>query len=117
MTIVGDLAQTGAPAGASSWDLMLRPHVADRGRLAQLTVNYRTPAEIMAATEDLLAVHHPGLRPPTSVRSAGETPWRMRAPVTEVAEVPHAGGRLAVIAPQEHLDALAETLPWPHRRI
>jgi DNA helicase IV len=110
MTIVGDLAQTGDPAGASSWDRVLRPHVADRWRLSQLTVNYRTPAEIMAATEDLLAEHHPGLRPPRSVRSAGETPWRMRAPVTAVARLLPARGKPAVIAPLEHLDALAAAL-------
>src|SRR5690606_21929752 len=43
MTIVGDVAQTGDPAGTTSWDRVLRPHVGDRWRLARLTVNYRTP--------------------------------------------------------------------------
>jgi hypothetical protein len=110
MTIVGDLAQTGDPAGASSWERVLRPHVADRWRLSQLTVNYRTPAEIMAVAADLLAEHHPGLRPPTSVRSAGETPWRTHAPVTALARIPRTPGKLAVIAPPAHLDALAAAL-------
>ncbi len=53
MTIVGDLAQTGNPAGATSWDRVLWPHVRDRWQLAPLTVNYRTPAEIMAAALSL----------------------------------------------------------------
>ena len=76
MTVVGDLAQTGSPAGgvvvgrAVLWTT--------RWRLAQLTVNYRTPAEIMAVAAELLAAHHPDLRPPRSVRHSGETPWRMR---------------------------------------
>ena len=89
---------------------MLRPHVADRWRLSQLTVNYRTPAEIMVVAADLLAEHHPGLRPPTSVRSAGETPWRTHAPVTAVARLPRTRGKLAVITPPAHLDALAAAL-------
>lgn len=78
MTVVGDLAQTSDPAGVSSWDHALRPHVDDRWRLAQLTVNYRTPAEIMDATADLFAAHHLGLLPPRSARTAGESPWRRR---------------------------------------
>ncbi|MCC8243423.1 HelD family protein [Saccharothrix luteola] len=116
MTIVGDLAQTGDAAGASSWEDVLRPHVDDRWRLAQLTVNYRTPSEIMAATADLLATHHPGLRPPRSVRSTGETPWRLRTTPAELPEVvadlaaAWAGGRLAVIAPPARIGALATAL-------
>ncbi|WP_325049383.1 HelD family protein [Saccharopolyspora rhizosphaerae] len=73
MTVVGDLAQTGSAAGARSWEQVLAPHVADRWRLAELTVNYRTPSEVMAATADLLA--GTGLRPPRSVRSSGDEPW------------------------------------------
>ncbi|WP_233160736.1 HelD family protein [Actinophytocola xanthii] len=118
MTVVGDLAQTGDPGGAGSWERALAPHVRDRWRLAPLTVNYRTPTEIMDATADLLAAHHPGARPPRSVRSAGETPWRVRTTEAElpnvVAEVAAdllaGGGRLAVVAPAARLDALAVVL-------
>ncbi|MBB5957226.1 DNA helicase IV [Saccharothrix tamanrassetensis] len=115
MTLVGDLAQTGNPAGATSWDRVLRPHVGDRWRFAPLTVNYRTPAEIMAATTDLLAAHHPGMRPPRSVRATGEEPWRHR---TTLADLPRAvadaatrtGGRLAIISPGTHIAALSAAL-------
>ncbi len=112
MTIVGDLAQTSEPAGASSWERVLRPHVDDRWRLAQLTINYRTPAEIMAATGDLFAAHHPGLRPPKSVRSAGESPWRRRTTVDSVPEaVADLGdGQLGIITPLCHVDALRRAL-------
>ena len=47
MTVVGDVAQTGSLAGASSWAEVLRPHLGDSWRLEELTVNYRTPAEVM----------------------------------------------------------------------
>ena len=116
MTIVGDPAQTGNPAGTSSWDRVLRPHVRDRRQLVRLTVNYRTPAEIMAATADLLAAHHPATPLPRSVRSTGETPWRIgttRADlVTTIAELAtaHADGQLAIIAPDAHVEPLAAAL-------
>ncbi|MFC9252006.1 HelD family protein [Amycolatopsis thailandensis] len=116
MTIVGDLAQTSDPAGASSWDRVLRPHVRDRWQLAQLTINYRTPAEIMAATGDLFAAHHPGLRPPRSVRAAGESPRRRRTTLAELPHVVagiasgHTSGRLAIITPPAHLAMLRRSL-------
>ncbi|WP_188135445.1 HelD family protein [Lentzea indica] len=116
MTIVGDLAQTGNPAGASSWDHVLRPHVRDRWQLARLTVNYRTPAEIMAATTDLLATHHPGTPPPRSVRSTGEPPWRIGTTPADLPTViadlaaAHTDGQLAIIAPSVHIESLATAL-------
>jgi hypothetical protein len=118
MTIVGDPAQTGSPGGAGTWACALRPHLADRWRLAPLTVNYRTPAEIMTATADLLATHHPGTRPPESVRSSGETPWRLRADLTVLADLAdlaeeHTGGQLAIIAPVGYLGVLAAALSLP----
>nr|WP_189211255.1 UvrD-helicase domain-containing protein [Actinokineospora fastidiosa] len=116
MTIVGDPAQTGNPAGTSSWDRVLRPHVRDRWRLASLTVNYRTPMEIMAATADLLAAHHPDTPPPRSVRSTGEEPWRIGTTPAELPTVvadlaeAHTDGHLAIIAPSAHIGSLAAEL-------
>ncbi|MGW3961744.1 HelD family protein [Amycolatopsis sp. NPDC005003] len=133
MTVVGDLAQTGDPAGAaglrppvsslpagtdsSGWGAVLGSHVDGRWRLAELTVNYRTPAEVMAVTAALFAAHHPGLRPPRSVRHAGEHPWRQR---TTLAELPgvlagiaarHRDGRLAIIAPPSHHARITAAVP------
>ncbi len=79
MTIVGDVAQTGDVAGSASWSDALGPFVADRWRLAPLTVNYRTPAEIMAVAADVLAEIDPRARPPRSVRESGAAPWVLRA--------------------------------------
>ena len=42
-----------------------------RWREELLTVNYRTPAEIMAVAADALAAVAPGERPPESVREEG----------------------------------------------
>jgi DNA helicase IV len=76
MTIVGDVAQTGDLGGASSWQQVLGPYVAHRWRLAELNVNYRTPAEIMQVASGVLAQIDPRLRPPRSVRESGNRPWR-----------------------------------------
>ncbi|HET8788282.1 MAG TPA: helicase, partial [Actinomycetes bacterium] len=66
MTVVGDVAQTGAPWGPGSWAQALDPHAAGRWRVEELTVNYRTPAEIMAVAADVLAAMDAGLAPPRS---------------------------------------------------
>ena len=55
MTLVGDVAQTSTLAGATSWQEVLEPHLGGSWRLEELTVNYRTPAEIMAVAADVLA--------------------------------------------------------------
>ena len=78
MTVVGDVAQTGSPAGATSWKDMLTPLVGRRWREERLTVNYRTPTEIMAVAADVLASVSPDERPPDSVRSEGVPPAAVR---------------------------------------
>lgn len=74
MTIVGDIAQTGDLAGAASWQDALGPFVAKRFKLEQLTVNYRTPAEIAVVADDVLSAIDPTLDPPRSVRATGVPP-------------------------------------------
>ena len=119
MTIVGDVAQTGDAAGTSSWSQVLRPHASDRWRLAELTVNYRTPAEIMTAAAEVLAALDPKLAPPRSVRETGVPPWRLATPDLHAALTAHAEhetsrlgeGRLAVIVPDSRLEELAAAIP------
>lgn len=82
MTIVGDVAQTGALSGTPSWADALAPYVAQRWRLAELTVSYRTPAEIMAVAADVLAEIDPALRPPRSVRESGVPRGTGRCPTS-----------------------------------
>jgi DNA helicase IV len=74
-TIVGDLAQRRSAAGATSWDSMLEPYVPGRWVYRSLSVNYRTPAEIMVVAAALLAQFAPDVAPPESVRACGVQPW------------------------------------------
>lgn len=116
MTIVGDIAQTGAPGGARSWHEVLSPYVADRWKLAELTVNYRTPAEIMSVAARLLSEMDTGMVAPRSVRSSGHHPWRQEVPTVEWAsalrglitsELEVIGdGKLAVLLPTHCFDEL-----------
>ncbi|BCI56024.1 DNA helicase [Mycolicibacterium litorale] len=80
-TVVGDLAQRRSPAGARSWAAMLDPYVPDRWVYRSLSVNYRTPAEIMDVAAAVLAEFAPEVTPPESVRATGVRPWRRQ--VTE----------------------------------
>ncbi|PTR20220.1 DNA helicase IV [Rhodococcus sp. OK519] len=77
-TVVGDLAQRRSAAGATSWDEMLAPYVPGRWVYRSLSVNYRTPAEIMAVAAAVLAEFAPGVTPPESVRASGVQPWSRR---------------------------------------
>ncbi|TJZ74886.1 helicase [Rhodococcus oryzae] len=86
MTLVGDTAQTGDPAGSSSWQTVLEPYVARRWKLTELTVNYRTPSEIMEVAQDVLARIDPDQTVPRSVRDSGTRPWARRVPEGDVAE-------------------------------
>ncbi|MVU83719.1 AAA family ATPase [Nocardia sp. ET3-3] len=83
-TVVGDLAQRSSPAGATSWAAMLDPYVPGRWLYRSLTVNYRTPAEIMAIAAGVLADFAPDVQPPESVRACGVQPWSRRLPVDEM---------------------------------
>lgn len=74
-TVVGDLAQRRSAAGATSWAEMLDPYVPGRWLYRSLTVNYRTPAEIMAVAAAVLADFAPEVTPPESVRACGVQPW------------------------------------------
>ncbi|MFC0104745.1 RNA polymerase recycling motor ATPase HelR [Kibdelosporangium aridum] len=80
-TVVGDLAQRRSAAGARSWGAILDPYVPGRWVYRSLTVNYRTPAEIMNVAAAVLAEFAPGVQPPESVRANGVQPWSRR--VTE----------------------------------
>ena len=118
MTLVGDLAQTSDPAGALSWSRMLRPYVRGRFGVEELTVNYRTPAEIMTIAEPVLSAIDPGLQAPRSVRDAGVWPQHRRvAPGDLAAQVVDVvrneddePGTVAVIVPRSRRATVAEAV-------
>ncbi|MEU3569719.1 ATP-binding domain-containing protein [Kitasatospora sp. NPDC036755] len=105
LTIVGDLAQTGSPAGARSWAETLDPHLPGRWREERLTVNYRTPAPVMALATAVLSAVLPGHRPPESVRPGTERPRAVPVPdgdfAAALARLPGGPGTLGVIAPDD----------------
>ncbi|MEY9851742.1 DNA helicase IV [Leifsonia sp. EB41] len=116
-TIVGDIAQVASAAGATSWDEALSPVFKDAWRLEELTVNYRTPAQITREAERIAA--EAGL-PITPTRAVREGDWPIRRVsangsglATAVAEaISHdrsldAEGTLAVIAATADVDAVA----------
>jgi DNA helicase IV len=121
LTVVGDVAQRGSAAGARSWAQMLDPYVKGRWHQEYLTVNYRTPSEIMAVAADVLASVAPDEQPPESVRAEGVPPRAVRGldRVASVVAAEHEemgaesgpGGRLAVIAPTARIGELARAVP------
>lgn len=114
MTLVGDVAQTGDPAGTTSWSEVLEPYVAQRWKRTELTVNYRTPSEIMKVARDVLAAIDPVQTVPRSVRDSGQVPWAQHTTGDELvatvqdrlAEHPRPGIS-AVLAPHALVESMA----------
>ncbi|UFU04213.1 AAA family ATPase [Ruania suaedae] len=120
MTIVGDVSQTSSRSGARSWSQMLERPLRGRYRTSTLTVNYRTPASVMAAARAMMTAADPD-HPPTPVTSAREVPdavavSRAEDLLTTLADVVSQerarldGGRLAVIVPTGLRSAVVDAL-------
>ncbi|UVE00191.1 HelD family protein [Corynebacterium amycolatum] len=108
MTLVGDVAQTGSPAGAATWHDVLEPIIGSRWHLHELTVNYRTPAEVMEVAASVLAEIDPELEAPQSIRATGRKPVQAHTvteALTHVEQVAQPDRLVAVIAPAELLEA------------
>ncbi len=108
MTLVGDPGQASKPGAVASWDVVLSHLPAHTTpRFVTLTINYRTPAEVMDVASRLLAVAAPTVEPSVSVRSTGDEPRFVSAAngdlVTVAARQARGafaqGGTVAVIAP------------------
>jgi DNA helicase IV len=69
-TIVGDRAQA-RHGFAESWQERLGRIGLDRVSLASLTINYRTPEEVMAEAEPVIRAVLPDANVPTSIRCTG----------------------------------------------
>lgn len=70
LTIVGDRAQA-RHGFADSWQQRLARIGLGDVRMATLTINYRTPEEVMAEAEPVIRAAIPDANVPTSVRSTG----------------------------------------------
>ncbi|GLP71472.1 hypothetical protein TUSST3_80920 [Streptomyces sp. TUS-ST3] len=69
-TIVGDRAQA-RHGFTESWQERLRRVGLDRVEMASLSINYRTPEEIMKEAEPVIRAALPDANVPTSIRSTG----------------------------------------------
>jgi hypothetical protein len=117
MTIVGDFGQASRPGAAATWEEVLE-HLPshDEPRQVTLTVNYRTPAEIMDVANRLLTVAASGVAPTRAVRRTGSPPRFTR--VTDLVDgaagaargALESGGTVAVIAPLDLHDAITAAL-------
>ena len=118
-TIVGDIGQASQPGAAQRWSTVLDqlPHRGNT-RTANLSVNYRTPAEIMDIAARLLAAATPEVEPSRSVRRTDELPRFVRTSpddlidnaVRETETMVPRGGTVAVLAPQTLHRTLIERL-------
>ena len=70
LTIVGDRAQA-RHGFAETWTERLERIGLDRVELASLSINYRTPEEVMVEAEPVIRAALPDANVPTSVRSTG----------------------------------------------
>jgi DNA helicase IV len=124
MTLVGDVAQVGSAAGAAAWSDVLDRYVPGRWRIEELTVNYRTPASVMALAAEVLAAGGVDAPVPESVREGDWKPVAQQIARDDTRAVADAisaelevlgEGRLAVVTPrgaaERWHDALAEALP------
>jgi DNA helicase IV len=117
MTIVGDFGQASRPGSAQTWEEVLR-HIPshDEPRRVTLTVNYRTPAEIMDLANRLLAVAASGVEPTQAVRRTGLPPRFARVTdlvdgaVSAAREALASDGTVAVIAPFDLHPAITDAL-------
>jgi DNA helicase IV len=118
MTLVGDFGQSSRPGALRDWDsVVAQLPTREPARVVTLTVNYRTPAEIMTVADQFVAAAAPGVEPARSVRSTGRPPRFVTVadPTDLVAAVADAtraahdeGGTTAVIAPRDlHGDLVA----------
>ncbi|MEJ6548599.1 AAA family ATPase [Corynebacterium sp. USCH3] len=112
MTLVGDPAQTGSPAGVEDWASALQPFVNDRWKLHELTVNYRTPSDISGIATRILAEIAPDQEAPACLRDTGSGVRGF--PVSELAAAVHGAvdaagaGLVGVIAAAPHVSELDE---------
>jgi DNA helicase IV len=121
MTVVGDIAQATGPFAPGDWRdvLDLLPKNRD-ARVAELSVGYRIPRQIMEFAGRLLATAAPGQVPPTAVREGDHEPrivatQAARLAATAASEAAAltlsiADGRIAVVCPDDIVDDVAAAL-------
>lgn len=121
MTVVGDVAQRSAPGGTRAWATTLDEVARGMWRLAELTVNYRTPRSVMDLATAVATAADPA-HPPSRVTSARDEPRAVSltgsADVvdgvrTALGGVVERGGTVAVVTAGSAQRGLADSLGLP----
>ncbi|MCU1406629.1 MAG: hypothetical protein JWQ43_2932 [Glaciihabitans sp.] len=123
-TIVGDVAQASAASAAPNWNQALRA-LGTEFRLEELTVNYRTPAQITEAAEAMAIAHGLPITRSTAVR---DSEWPVDTLTVDAEDLVSAvvdvvdedreidsRGTLAVIAPPRLRHAVFVALQRQHK--
>lgn len=110
-TVVGDIAQGSSPSAASSWQSAMEPFVGDRLRVEELTVNYRTPRNIVDLAERVARANGLEVTSLRTVRDGDHEPIVEQVPGERLA----AAARDAVRAEQERIGEglVAAIVPEP----
>jgi DNA helicase IV len=121
MTVVGDIAQATGVWAHRGWDEILEHLPRKRpAQRAELSIGYRIPGPTMDLAAKVLAVAEPDLRPPSSVRQAGDPPRILAVEAGELAAMVASvaieerdtvdPGSVAVIAPDTLVEDVAAAL-------
>ncbi|GAB3427940.1 HelD family protein [Flindersiella endophytica] len=123
MTIVGDFAQAGPSSTLRTWQSALGRHVGTRFDLHTLTINYRTTAEVLESTRELLTSIAPEQILSTSLRHGPDprvltisAPALLNTLIDEVRAqaAAHPGELTAVICADDQAAGLTDALrPQP----
>ena len=118
MTVVGDLDQTSSMSGINSWSDIFDRFAKGKWNVEQLTVNYRTPAPVMAMASNVLMAH--GRTPKVSASAReGDEPLIIRSQsrrdesaLTDVVikELTDNPGRICVITDRQNRQWAEEVL-------
>lgn len=116
-TLVGDVAQSTAPAGQERWQDVFE-HLGASGEVADLTIGYRVPEPILRVANRLLPLTGVDATASRSVRSDGDPPaWHVVAEpelageaATVAADVKHRHRLTSVVAPADRHAAIADAL-------
>lgn len=118
MTVVGDFGQSSRAGAATGWNdvLGILPDRA-RSRVVTLTVNYRTPAEVMEVAHRVLAAGAPDVPPTRAVRQTGERPQYTQVSPDDLVDAAAnaarsatGAGTVAIVAAPELHDGLVAAL-------
>lgn len=120
MTVVGDLGQSSGPWGVDSWDEVIEHFPQAReSEVMTLSINYRTPSEVMDVASKMLRSSGVTIEPPRSVRSSGSLPRFVHSTASMRGEglrsllkdpQARADGKTAILVPGTLLDEILEAL-------